>query len=373
MESLTRKEEELIRKNTQLEHLISSSPAVLFSAKIGPKIQENFKFTFISDNVEELTGYTASELIADPMFFPNKFHPEDINRLNQLMDTILDNETIHIDYRFRHKDGSYHWHRNEIRFICDSNNIPIEMLGSIIDISDQIYSHQLRQELSQQRDSFISMVNHELRTPLSVLMGYLEFLAKSPEISEINKMRIYQTMTKNVKRLERLIIDSQTFTQVDRGIFSVELQAFEFKVLFQEIKTEYEARHEGDIEFQEEGIEGVEIAADYERIKQVFDNLLDNAVKQTPPRNREIKVKAKIEGENLVIDITDNGAGIKRSNLDQIFNQFVTIKTEYSAKGTGIGLYLAREIVRAHKGTIKAESPGEGQGSTFTITFPLKK
>jgi K+-sensing histidine kinase KdpD len=101
-------------------------------------------------------------------------------------------------------------------------------------------------------------------------------------------------------------------------------------------------------------------------------NLLSNAVKQTHPDNRLIKVKLEVLLRSIRLQIWDSGARIAHEDLERIFDQFVSIETEYSATGTGIGLYLSRKIMEAHGGTIKAHSEGRGLGSVFTIELPRK-
>ena len=112
------------------------------------------------------------------------------------------------------------------------------------------------------------------------------------------------------------------------------------------------------------------LEGDTEQLRQVFYNILDNAIKHSSKDQRKIKVKYKILTDHIHFQVSDNGAGIAQEDLGRIFNQFVSISTEYSTGGTGIGLYLCQKIVEAHGGQITAQSEGKGRGATFTFDLP---
>jgi signal transduction histidine kinase len=106
--------------------------------------------------------------------------------------------------------------------------------------------------------------------------------------------------------------------------------------------------------------------------KGTWFNLIDNAVKHTTKDNRRIIVEMKTETDSVQLFINDNGSGIRSEDLEVIFDKYVSIPTDNTVVGTGLGLYISREILKAHGGTIKAESEGRSHGSTFIITLPLK-
>jgi signal transduction histidine kinase len=112
------------------------------------------------------------------------------------------------------------------------------------------------------------------------------------------------------------------------------------------------------------------IEADKERLIQVLENIINNAVDHTASDQRMIQASFETLPNIIKIKITDNGAGIAPENLKRIFEQFVSIETKYSVKGTGIGLYLSKLIMKSHGGTIRAHSRGIDQGSTFIIELP---
>ncbi len=119
--------------------------------------------------------------------------------------------------------------------------------------------------------------------------------------------------------------------------------------------------------------EGTFIEADSDRLHQVLDNLMDNAVKQTHQDQRRIRIETEILHNTIRFRIIDNGAGITHDNLERIFHQFTAIPTQYSEGGTGIGLYLSRMIVEAHGGKLTAHSEEKGQGSMFLVELPKRR
>lgn len=109
---------------------------------------------------------------------------------------------------------------------------------------------------------------------------------------------------------------------------------------------------------------------DSDRLKQIIGNLLENAVNHTPGLTRRISLTTEFLSEKIRIILSDNGAGIAKENLEKIFEQFITILTDYYVGGTGVGLYISRKIAEAHQGTLKAESEGLGKGARFILELP---
>ncbi|MFX0204501.1 MAG: PAS domain S-box protein, partial [Candidatus Hodarchaeota archaeon] len=240
------------------------------------------------------------------------------------------------------------------------------------DISNRVKAEKTKEELEKQRDSFVWMTSHELRTPLTVLTGYCDFLME--HINDLAQQRITNilgVMKSNLDRLERLTSKVSTIGQIERGIFEIEKTSINFCNFLQDTLEPY---HQllGN-QFESRGCleeTSIIIDGDPHRLQQVIDNIIGNAIKQTDKDHRKIKIQTKISPSNIKIEVTDNGAGIEAENLNVIFDQFVSIPTEFSATGTGIGLYLCQKTLEAHGGRITAKSKGPGRGATFTIELP---
>lgn len=251
---------------------------------------------------------------------------------------------------------------------------------NLLQLVGQIFSNALhrkktekiRLELEQRRENFVWMTNHELRTPLTVISGYTDFLLKNiNQIDHDQQNKILVTIQRNINRLMKLTEQVAKIAQFNNRIFELKKVEFNICIFINEALKPYKTILKDQIDFEGCSIKTPAIVeGDKDRLVQVLDNLLDNAVKHTHPDNKLIKVNLEILANSILIKIIDNGAGIDQKNLKLIFEQFVSIETKYSVTGTGIGLYVSQKIIEAHKGTIIAQSEGVGRGATFTIELP---
>ncbi|MFX0206225.1 MAG: PAS domain S-box protein [Candidatus Hodarchaeota archaeon] len=240
------------------------------------------------------------------------------------------------------------------------------------DITEQKKAEKAREDLEQKRENFVWMTSHEIRTPLTVLIGYCSFLSEHiNDLSQKRISKILSVMKNNLDRLERLTVKVSSIGQIELGIFEIEKTSMNLREFLQDILESYKLLLEDQFVFQG-CLEGSSlfINGDSIRLAQVFDNIIDNAIKHTDKDSRKIKVSTEMFPDRVRIRITDNGAGIAQKDLETIFEQFVSIPTEYSSSGTGIGLYLCRKIITAHGGSITAHSKGPSHGSTFVIELP---
>ena len=240
------------------------------------------------------------------------------------------------------------------------------------DITEQKEAELVRKELEQRRENFIYMASHELRTPLTVISGYCDFLDKHDQfIDHDRRDKIISVMKSNVHRLERLTEDVAQVAQIEKEQFQISKREFDLcDFLFRNL-DQYNQLLGTQFSFQRCNIDqSIIINADPDRLQQVLENVISNAIKHTSKDKREITVKVELQANNVQIYISDNGAGITPEHLEAIFDQFISFQTDYAAGGTGIGLYLSRRILEAHGGTITAQSAGKGFGSTFMIELP---
>jgi PAS domain S-box-containing protein len=245
-------------------------------------------------------------------------------------------------------------------------------LGMITsDITNRKKAEIMRNELEKQRDNFVWMTSHELRTPITVISGYIDFLKQHyANLDHEQIERIFKVMTNNIDRLERLTTNVTMISKVEQGMLEVNKLETNFLTFLNEAVEAYQHLLEEQFEFSHSIDQSLNIKFDKERIQQVIDNVLNNAVKNTHPERRKIKMTVKELPADIQIIISDNGSGIDPMNLTKIFKQFVSVETEFSAAGTGIGLFLCREIMNTHGGTITAHSKGLGHGAKFTISIP---
>ena len=231
-------------------------------------------------------------------------------------------------------------------------------------------------ELNRLRAEFISVASHELKTPINVIIGYLELLQENIYGELTPKQReITQTLIKQANTLTRLIkrlLDISRFEasggrleprDIDLRKYLTNLEA-SFSVLANQRDITFNVRHGADLP--------PTVYWDEDRINEVLGNLLSNAFKFTP-RGGTVNLDVSTADKQIVIAVRDTGVGIEPDQLPRIFDKFFQAdnQAQAAAKGTGLGLAIAREIVEAHGGTISAESE-LGKGTTFTVTLPEK-
>ncbi len=228
--------------------------------------------------------------------------------------------------------------------------------------------------LDKARAEFISIASHQLRTPPSTIKWYLaaavagDFGKISPKVLE-NLKKIENTNNGlisliddllNVSRIERGKMEF-IFQDTDMGkLVQAAVDQLVPQAITKKLKLKYKAPKKPL----------PTIVADYEKLKQVVNNLIDNAIKYT--RKGSVSVSLTLDGDELSLMITDSGRGMSKAELGQIFEKFKRGKdSRHEAAGLGLGLYVAKVVVEHHHGKIWAESKGEDKGSTFHVTLPI--
>ncbi len=224
-------------------------------------------------------------------------------------------------------------------------------LGELRDLTDA-----LRGQLREREDAMRTTV-HELRTPITSVTAYGQLIARN-----------LQSALQQVAQLDRLIGDLRG------GGPAVSELALGDADLLREAKDAAQRQrilHDAAVAVDAVGASAFPIRVDRGRLAQVLDNLLDNAVKYSP-RGAAIRVVVRGTGDEVMLEVRDEGAGIAAADLERVFERYYRSDEAMRATtGTGIGLALARDIVRAHDGRIWAESAGAGRGSTFIVALPL--
>ncbi|MDD9268839.1 MASE4 domain-containing protein [Paenibacillus sp. GCM10023248] len=220
----------------------------------------------------------------------------------------------------------------------------------------------------EMKNEFVSIISHEIRTPLSSIMGFIEILA-TRSVSEDKRVKYVETIHKESKRLSNLINDFLDLQRLDSGRHAFHFQALNPALLLGEIVEQWQGKDNHEIELNVIA-ENPLIYADEERLKQVFHNLISNAIKYSPGMPK-ITVTVGREDGAVAIQIQDFGLGIPRDATDKLFTRFYRVDNSDRRKigGTGLGLSIVKEIVEAHQGTVKVDSE-LGKGSVFTIHLP---
>jgi signal transduction histidine kinase len=226
-----------------------------------------------------------------------------------------------------------------------------------------------QQEALQVKDQFLSIVSHELRTPLTTIKGYAQMLRRKLE-DKPDDQRFANNIDAQVGRLSRLVDDLLDVTRFSRGQFELTVERTDIRSALEEVVARFRVvspNHAFRLDLDEGSFLG---DWDRDRLEQVMNNLVGNAVKYSP-RGGEILISTRHEDSHLVIAVRDHGVGIPEADQKHLFDRFFRGNAENSdIKGLGLGLYVSQRIVEAHGGAIGATSvPGEG--SEFYFTLPL--
>jgi signal transduction histidine kinase len=218
------------------------------------------------------------------------------------------------------------------------------------------------------KDEFFNMVSHEFKTPLTNIKAINQLLEQKTDRTD----KIYPFIVNannNIKRLEKLIEDLLDVTKINSGQIDLNIAAFHFAdALTNSIVNVQMTAHQHEIILENSA--DLLYTGDQFRIEQVLINLLNNAIKYSPKADK-VLVKAKVDSGQIVVCVEDFGIGIAKADIDQLFDRFYRVsKTAMNYQGVGLGLYIASEIVKKHKGAFSIESE-PGKGSSFCFRLPL--
>ncbi|HLE13686.1 MAG TPA: ATP-binding protein [Anaerolineales bacterium] len=228
---------------------------------------------------------------------------------------------------------------------------------------------EAERQLERLQDDFVATVSHELRTPLGFIKGYATtLLREDTQWDEATRREFLTIIDEEADRLRELIDNLLDSSRLESGTLHMEFQPLRVDTILKDIPLRARSFDENlivELEFESHDIM---VSADPTRMVQVFDNLLSNAVKYAP--GSKVTVTLKAEGEMAHIAISDEGGGISPDHLTEIFSRFYRIpERSRSVRGTGLGLYICRRIIREHGGEITAESI-LGRGTTFNLFLP---
>ncbi|MFA6298634.1 MAG: ATP-binding protein [Nocardioides sp.] len=221
------------------------------------------------------------------------------------------------------------------------------------------------------KDEFVSSVSHELRTPLTSIHGYAMLLLERDDLPEQARAHL-AVVVRNTDRLQRLVGDLLHAVQVDEDALHFERVETDLtQVVRQAVLAAEPAARACQITLRVDAPEHLLLKVDPQRIAQVVDNLVSNAVKYTPAGG-EVVVQVGIDANRVEIAVTDTGVGINAADRDRLFTRFFRARrsAEQSIQGVGLGLNITRSIVEGHGGRIDVESE-VGRGSTFRVRLPL--
>ncbi len=356
----------------------------------------SLRFTYVSPSVQRMRGHTVEEAMA--LSLDQTLTPESLDRVSQRLAEELakdaagghdPNRAVTMEVEQFTKSGVSIWAEVTTTFLRDERGKPVGILGVSRDISErkraeQLYQAKIAAEAANAAKSeFLSNMSHELRTPLNHIIGFTE-LVLSKNFGDLNQVQEeYLTdVHRSSHHLLSLVNEILDVSKIEAGKLELNPCEFRLKELLEQstlIVLEKARERKIDLAVRMDRIPET-VVADELRVKQILYNLLSNAVKFTKDGGhislsaRTVPRKDGERGE-VEISVADDGIGIRREDLEKIFEPFSQLESPLSRKfhGTGLGLTLTRNLVEMHGGRIWAESEGLGRGSAFRFTLPLER
>jgi CheY-like chemotaxis protein len=225
---------------------------------------------------------------------------------------------------------------------------------------------------NQAKDEFMATLSHELRTPLNAMLGWVRLL-RDGRLDAVTAARALETVERNTRLQAQLIDDLLDVSRIVSGKLRLEMRTVPLEPILTTVLEAIRPAADAKAIRLTSVVEPVgHVVADPARLQQVVSNLLSNAVKFTP-RGGSVEVRLERPAAHVDLTVRDSGQGIDREFLPYIFDAFrqADSSATRSYRGLGLGLAIVRHLVELHGGTVAAESPGRGQGATFTVTLPI--
>lgn len=371
-------ETDLKEREKQYSSLIKNIPGASFRCLM----DEEYTAIFVSDAIQDVSGWPPALFYSNAISFGQLVHPED---RKQVFDTIRHatekHTTYTIEYRLLHKTGHYVWVLENGSVVFNEDQAIDWVDGVILDISQRIkMEDELRlaktkaETAARSKAEFLANMSHEIRTPMNAIIGFSDILLDS-EVSAKDKKHLV-TISKSARSLLHLLNDILDSAKLEKNKLELDMQPFLLANLIDVVISTLwlQAKNKGlELTFHID----MDVADTYlgaeDRIRQVLMNLVGNAIKFTEQGYVRLTV-SKQQGLDLLFCVEDTGIGIPKDRLDNIFDPFTQADASMSRRfgGTGLGTSISKQLIKLMGGEMYATSE-LGVGSCFSFRLPLEK
>jgi PAS domain S-box-containing protein len=373
-----RTERQLRDTETKYRTLVEGMPAVVYLAEFG----EEGPWRYISPQIEAVLGFSRDEWMSGAKVWRDHIVPEDRQRALDAELQLADGTgRMQCEYRIRARDGRVLWIREEAEPLLDERGRPTQLQGVMYDITEQKEAEQrLRVALETEQDSlsrlrvlhdmqnsFLQAVSHDLRTPLTNIMGTSITLEQQyGQLSEEDARDLLRRTTANARKLHRLLTNLLDLDRMSRGVIEPNRTMTDVTQLASGVLDEVNAEGR-PIHLEASGT--IEAYADAGHVERIIENLVTNAIRYTPP-GTPIWVRLEDGPDGLLIKVEDSGTGVPPELRDAIFEPFRQGTEQVAhSPGVGIGLSLVGKFARLHGGRAWC-SEREGGGASFNVFLP---
>lgn len=368
-----------------LQHMADQAAAIISSAQLYIQLQEE------RDQLEETLESIRAGLIVistdgnvrliNPAACQILGHGDSDACVGRPMTEVITHEGLRqvFDEAFRERqsitkeisfDDGKRVYRAETSFMYDDNGQLQNVVAIIYDITE------IRQ-LERMKTAFVSTVSHELRTPLTSIKGFIATLLDDTEgmYDEETRREFYEIIDQECDRLTRLINDLLNVSRIEAGrALEMYITNVDLHEIAEQVCSAQQAYTDRHTIVNAVPLDFPVIEADADKVTQILDNLVGNAVKYSPDGG-EVRVSAADEGDTVRLEVSDQGLGVPPEHREKIFERFQMVEDDSrkAIKGTGIGLYLVRHLARAHGGDVWLDWSEVGKGSRFAVRLPKKQ
>jgi PAS domain S-box-containing protein len=373
-----RLESELRSEAVKFRSLAEQIPAVVYIEGEGGSGDSP---VYISPKYQELFGYTPEERQARPNLWRELLHPEDRERVLLAEEQADDEHPFSADYRMVARDGHIVWVHDETVPIRDESGEPLFYQGVMYDVTEQKHAEQeLAQALDMERlaverlreaddmkNTFLTAVSHDLRTPLSAILGSAITLESADElkITQEDRRQLIRSLARKARRLTAMVNDLLDMDRLTRGLVQPRRELMDLGALLGRTVAESDVLEERSVHVQAEPIDAW---IDESMVVRIVENLLVNAIKHTPP-TASIWVGARRADSGVIVWVDDDGPGVAADERDRLFEPFERGERSAPSPGLGVGLSLVARFAEAHGGRAWVEDR-EGGGASFRVFFP---
>ncbi len=326
------------------------------------------RITDFNPAMERLTGWRQGEVLG--RFYYEVLRPKDRqgNELglqgSPILQAFAGQTVVNREMVISTRDGQHFDVSVTASCVRSARGEPISGILTVRDITRE-------REQEEQRSTFISVVSHELQTPIAIIKGYASTLARSDATFDMEARRSrLLAIEEEADRLNKLVGNLFYASRIQAGGLQMEIAPLDLSKLVQKVAHRLQVKSPGVTVMVNLPPNLPTVMADRDRIEEVLENLLDNAVKYSPDK-QEVTVACRATGDEVIVSVSDLGMGISLRDQEQIFDRFYRVGDSLprSMQGAGLGLYICRAIVEAHGGRIRVESALH-EGSTFSFSLP---
>jgi PAS domain S-box-containing protein len=333
---------------------------------------ETGRFLRVNEQLCKMTGFTRDELLAKTV--TDITHPDDRQRDRELLQPLLAGagNRWSVEKRYLRRDGEVVWVLVNGTIVRGVGREGTHFVAHAADITDRRRADDALREASRLKDEFLATLSHELRTPLNVVAGWVRILRSDPACQGPIE-RGLAVIERNTDALRRLTDDLIGMSSVLTGRVRLERRVVDLRSVLDDVVESIA------LAVQAKGLviitdfeEGLVVRGDEARLRQIFWNLMSNALKFTPGGGT-ITTTARVEDDYVRVRVSDTGIGIPSAFLPHVFDKFRQEDASHTRahQGLGLGLTIARQFTELHGGTIMVESRGRNEGAAFTVTLPI--